>query len=242
MFNTNTATQKPKNNGTQKPKTDFGPVPQGQHVGRVVRMVGLGLQDVSNKFNPDAEPATVFQVTIELPNERITVEDKDGNKTERPRWIWSNDIPIKFFKDFDSGVTRAHEKSKLNKFMSAVFGSRDWTPEAVAEFLPQVVGKEISVFVAHSQSKKTGKVYDKIQQFLPVMKGMEVPELENDTLLYNPYDHDQEAFDKLPPHMKERINNRLDKEEQAASEPQPESFGGDSQYDGDDPFADDAPF
>lgn len=221
MFNAATSTQKPKGNNST-PRVDHGPVPQGQHVGRIVRVVGFGLQETANQFNPDSPPATVFQVTVELPHETIVDKDKDGNEVERPRWIWSKDIPIKFFEDYKTGKTLAHEKSKLNELFTACFGPQEWTPDNVSQFFDKLIGTEVSVFVTHSQSKKTGKTYDNIKQFLPVMKGMQVPELQNDTLFYNPYAHDAEAFEKLPQHSKERINNRLDAQQQQQAQPEPQ--------------------
>lgn len=218
MFNQSTAVQQPSGNSGNKNKQDFGPCEPGQDVGRIVRVIGYGLQDVSNKFNPEAPPATVIQVTVELPNQRINYEDKDGNKQERPRWVWGKDIPVKFFKDFDTGVTRLHEKSKLHELMTAVFPKiQEWTPELVEEHFPQLLGAPVSVFIVNNESKKTGKVYDGIKQYMPIMRGMTVPELENDTLWYDPYNHDEEAFQKLAPFMRERVQNRLDKD--SGSEP-----------------------
>lgn len=227
MFNATYATQKSTGKGGNA-RPDFGPVPQGQHVGRIVRVISFGVQDVSNQFNPSAEPVPVIQVTVELPNERIEVTDKDGNTTERPRWIWSKDIPVKFFKDYDTKVVRCHEKSKLNELLTAAFPNiTEWTPQLVNEHLPQLLGAPISLFVTHSKSKSNGKVYDNIKQFIPVMRGMTVGELENDTLLYNPYDHNEEAWAKLSQYAQERINKRLDNTQAASSDapsatPQPQ--------------------
>lgn len=226
MFQQSTAVQKSAGNTGNKNKQDFGACEPGQDVGRIVRVIGYGLQDVSNKFNPDADPATVIQVTVELPNQRINYEDKEGNTQERPRWVWGKDIPVKFFKDFDTGVTRLHEKSKLHELMTAVFPKiQSWTPELVEEYFPQLLGAQVSVFIVNNESKKTGKVYDGIKQYMPVMRGMTVPELENDTLWYDPYNHDEEAFQKLAPFMQERIKNRLDAGNGSTSEPKqaPES-------------------
>jgi hypothetical protein len=239
------AVQQPKNTGNSNaPKTDFGAVPQGQHVGRIVRLVGYGLQELANKFNPDKEPAVVMQVTVELPFETIEVTDKEGNTSEKPRWIWSNDIPVKFTYDSDRGVVAAHTKSKLHELLCAAFpGEKVWTPEKAQEYIGKLLTAQVGVIVTHSVSKTNGKTYDKLYQFLPVMKGITVPELQNETLLYNPYEHDEEVFQKLPQHSRDRVQKRLDKQDGNTSSPapapkakQPEPPVADEDYDDDVPF------
>jgi hypothetical protein len=73
------------------------------------------------------------------------------------------------------------------------------------------------------------------------MKGITVPELQNETLLYNPYEHDEEVFQKLPQHSRDRVQKRLDKQDGNASAPapkakQPEPPVADEDFDDDIPF------
>ena len=119
MFNTNAAVQQPASSSS-KPKQNYGPTPAGIQEGRIVRVVGFGQQlykggkDKTNPYNKyvdkdgNPQPTACMRIAIEYPDLLIEVEDKDGNKKERPRWEFSQDIPIKFFKDFDTGETKLH--------------------------------------------------------------------------------------------------------------------------------------
>ena len=234
----------PKSNGNGAPRTDFGPVPQGQHVGRIVRVVGLGMQELASQFDPEKEPAVVLQVTVELPFETIEVTDKDGNTSEKPRWIWSKDIAVKFSYDRDRNVVAAHTKSKLHELLCAAFpGVTVWTPEKASEYLPKLIEAPVGIIVTHSQNKNTGKIWDKLYQFLPVMKGINVPAVQNETLYYNPYEHNEEVFQKLPERTRERITNRLDANQQpAAPAPAPKAKQPEPEPAVEDSFDDDVPF
>lgn len=242
MFNTATVTAQNKSSGA--PRQDFGPCEAGMDAGRIVRVVGFGVQEQANRFDPNKEPATVLQVTVELPNQRITVTDKDGNETDRPRWIWTDDIAIKLYQDYNTKQIVTSDKSKLHKLLSAAFPQHTgaWTADEIKEHIPKLVGQQVGVFITHSKSKTNGKVYANLKEFSPVMRGMVVPALENETLYYNPYEHDDAVFQQLPERTRERIAGRLDgaapqqqAPQQSAPAPQPEPVLADD-------FDDDVPF
>jgi len=225
MFNTTAVQQTNKSGGGNK--QNFGPTPAGMQEGRIVRVVGYGQQlhkggkNLDNPYNKyvdkegNPQPTAAMRIAIEFPDLLLDIEDKDGNKKQRPRWEFSSDIPIKFFTDYDTKVTKLHEKSKLNEIMSAAFPehTNNWTMDKVAEYIPKLIGAPIQVFIAHKPNKQDPSiVYANIKSYSALSKRAAegLPELDNEPLFYDPYNHDEAAFNKLAPHEQERIKNRVD--------------------------------
>jgi hypothetical protein len=168
------------------PKKDYGRVEDGTYFGRVVSVVDMGTQpqtDWQTKEPTDPKPRVM--ITWELGSERIEVEQEDGSLVSKPRWI-GKEYTISTF-----------EQANLMKLLTAV------APQATA--LDELLNVPCMVQVG---STSTGNA--KIVSVMPAPKGMEVPELENDTLHFDFSHPDKELYDALPAWMQKKITEAID--------------------------------
>lgn len=171
----------------EQKRTEYQPIPAKAHAGRLVGVVDMGLQPRAPYQGKPKKPAYRVRLTFELPNQRIEV---DGES--RPRWIdkeitfstYDNSTCVKFFKTMDpDGVTKG-----------------DWT---------KLIGTPVQVVVVHNKGDD-GRIYDNIQDIVPLMDGIEVGDLENDPLIFDLSNPDMETFDRLPKFKQDKIKANLE--------------------------------
>lgn len=164
----------------------------GLQLGIITQIIGLGLQPQRPYQGQEKPPAKMVRITYELPNEQ---HDFGG---ELKPLVMSEEMPF-------SG----NEKSKLYRRVNGIDpglaqsrGSLDW-----------FVGKPVMVQITRVQGKgaSAGREFANITNVTPVPKGFPVPAAAfNPCFLYDPYNHNEEAYQQLPDFMKEKINSRLD--------------------------------
>lgn len=157
------------------------PIEAGTYPARCVGVVDIGVQ-YNEKFAKYQEKVILV---FELPTERITVDDAD-----KPRWV---------SKRYTASLS---EKAGLRKDLEAWRG-RAFTGEELAGFnLKNILG--CACMVSITQAERGGNTYSDIASISKPMKGMEVPPLENEPILFDMDAEDaEEVIEKLPKWMRE---------------------------------------
>ena len=175
-------------NEIKKPskKKDFGRLEDGNHLARIVSVIDFGLQPQTDwQTKEPVDPKKVVSITYETPTETITMEDKEGNKTEKPRWI-SKEYTLSF-----------HEMAALRKVVDAL------KPDI--ESLDELLNVPCMITVG---STATGNA--KITAVSKPMKGMEVPELFGDSFHFDFSHPNMELFNGLYEWQQNKLKEALD--------------------------------
>jgi len=147
------------------------PIGEGTVMARVLSVVTLGEHQYHSQY-PEKGDCNKVMVTVELPTETMEVEGKDIprllSKTEN---VYLN------------------EKANLYKVIKALDPTADL---GKGYDLSDMIGKPCMVTIGTTSGNK-----DKITAWTAPMKGMDVPELANESLLFDFYDPNQEVYDKL---------------------------------------------
>lgn len=69
----------------------------------------------------------------------------------------------------------------------------------------KLIGQPAYLSIIHNTSKDGTKTYSNIFSVMKMPKGLPVPQLVNESVLYSAHQHNQEAFDKLPPFIQDKI-------------------------------------
>lgn len=167
-------------------KKDFGRLEDGNHLARIVSVIDFGLQPQTDwQTKEPVDPKKVVAITYETPTETITVEDKEGNKTEKPRWI-SKEYTLSF-----------HEMAALRKLVDAL------KPDI--ESLDELLNMPCMITVA---STATGNA--KVSAVSKPMKGMDVPELFGDAFHFDFSHPNMELFNGLYEWQQNKLKEALD--------------------------------
>ena len=172
---------------TQKEGGDFKPIEAGTHKARLVSIVDLGSQPYEYQGVSKTRPR-IF-LTFELPDERITVEGVDK--------------PMVISSEFTMSLS---DKGYLKPVIEGLLG-RKVTPAEQANFssdeFEKLVGKPCMLSVVHNE--KEGKVYANIATVSPLMKGLEVSEQFNPSVIYDTSEGENEKFSKLYEFLQKKI-------------------------------------
>lgn len=114
-------------------------------------------------------------VTFEFPTETITIDDE-----EKPRWL-SKEFVVSF-----------HEKSALTALINAV-------PKEL-EYLSDLIGEAVMVGVGTTSSGKA-----KVTSVAKLMKGVNIPGLQNKSVAFDFDEPDMDVFHSLPEFLQTKI-------------------------------------
>jgi len=144
----------------------FDPIPAGVHLG-----VCIWLIDVGSSWSEMYQKWTrKILTTWELPEERITIKDQNGNEEDKPRVLSKSYTPS------------LNAKANLRADLVSWRG-RDFRPEEEAAFdLHTIVGAACQLNVIHVT--KNGKTYANIKAIIPAPKGSK-PVPETPTIVYD---------------------------------------------------------
>jgi len=175
----------PKAAGTQRAL-----IPVGQNMARFVQVIDLGLQEQRAYLGKEKKPKYEVYVTLEFPDERIEL---DG--VSRPMWK-SQRIGM----STDDRSTCYKWYSKLDpegKFRG------DWS---------QFIDQPCAALITHDKGKgkNEGRVFDNISDVMPLMKGVVVPPLENDPVVFDLGSPDREVFEAFPEWLQNVIKQNLE--------------------------------
>lgn len=204
---------------------DFELIPEGSYTAVCDQVVDLGIQP-AGQWDPKQKVYIRFQV----PAERVTWKDKDGQEHEGPMVIGR------------TFTVSLGEKSHLRPFLESWRG-RAFTKEELKGFdVKNVLGAPCLIQVIHETNQHTGKSFAKVSAAMSLPKGVQKPQHEGELLYYDADKPDMAVFGKLSKRVQERINGRLTAEQaitQMASTPQPTRA---SSVPPADSFDDDIPF
>lgn len=173
-----------KNTGNN---ADFAPIEAGSYVARCVSMTHIGT--MIEKYMGDDKLMNKVRFDFELPTELKVFNEEKGEQ------------PYMLGRDFSLSL---HEKANLRKFLAAWRG-KDFTEEEAASFdITKLLGVTGMANVIH-QTSKDGKVYAAITSMSAIPKGMVCPPQINPSFEFGYTPFSQEAFDKLPQWLKDKV-------------------------------------
>lgn len=182
--------------GSNKKAKATGRIEDGTYPARIVQIIDLGLQE--NEWQGETKQQPKVFINFEFPTERITVDGED-----RPRWLG---------KEY---TMSSHEKSQLYQVLMAADPGGKLT--ANGKKIKPLLGQPLMVTVGSTASGNA-----KIVSVARLMKGLTVGELENPAILFDLDNPDEEVYNKLPKWVQEKIDNRLDKDDDPAPVVDPE--------------------
>ncbi len=171
--------------------TPAAPVEVGTYPARLVQLIDLGVQPRKPYQGQEKDPIQMIWVTYELTNEFM--KDESGNDIEdKPRWI-SESFPF-----YNLKADRAKSTARYMALDPQVEKGGNWD---------QLLGCPVSVSVVHNQSGD--RTFANIGNTAPVMKGMPVDELKNETVVFSLDEPDLEVFNALPEFLQEKIKGNI---------------------------------
>lgn len=194
---------------------DFSPMPSGNHVAICNMVVDLGKQrDVSQLYGEKIKHK-IF-IRWEIPAERLTWSDKDGNEKEGPRVIGK------------TYTLSLHENASLRADLENWRG-KAFTDEERAGFdVSKLLGAPCMLNVIHTQ--KNGKTYADVKGIGRLPKGMASPMSEIGLVLYD--DENRNNYENLSEWLQKKIDAQVRDEPQS----QQQTNGGYDDLDDDIPF------
>jgi len=157
-------------NGMGTPKTKSPRIEEGTYMARIVAIIDLGLQAQTDwQTGEPSESKKRVLITWELPTERISITDEDGEVEDLPRWI-SKEYTLSNY-----------EQSNLMKLLSGL------APDI--KDLQELLDRQCMISVG-STSGGNAKVTGVVK---PPM-GMDVPPLENDSSYFDFDSPDEDLF------------------------------------------------
>lgn len=161
------------------------PMEAGTYPARCVGVIDLGVQ-YNEKWDKRQEK---LRLIFEFPTERVEVDGAD-----KPRWL---------SKKYTASL---NEKSELYRDLCAWRGV-PFTPEELKGFdMRKLLGAPCVIGVVNQE--RNGNTYTNITAISRAMKGMEVPPLENEPILFDMDGDAEEAravFEKLPQWMRAEV-------------------------------------
>lgn len=167
----------------------FEPVPAGNHVARVYRIIQIGT--ITEQYQGEDKEMNKVVVGFELPNE--TKVFKEGEAAQ----------PYVISREYTFSM---NEKANLRKMVEGMLGVVLTDEEADSFDLTDILGKACLLNVVHKKSA-TGNMYALIQGASPIPKGMDVPPAVNNRQVLDYESWDQETFDSLSDFLKEKIRS-----------------------------------
>jgi hypothetical protein len=164
---------------------DLGRLEDGPVLARIVSVIDLGNQDQTDYQTGDATPPKdKIMITFETPTEMITYT-KDGEEVCKPRWI---------SKEYTLSM---HKKAGLFALTQAI------APDI--EGLDELLNIPCQVTVGSTSGNKA-----KVIGVSKPMKGLDVPELQNDTFHFDFQEPDMKLFAGLPEWIQTKIKEAND--------------------------------
>lgn len=160
----------------------------GSYPARCVGVIDLGIQH--NEFTGKDQERV--RLVWELPTERVEMDGED-----KPRWL---------SKPYTASL---HEKATLRKDLDAWRG-KPFTQEELSGFDLHNVLNAPCILSVVNQEGKNGSVYAKVGGISKIMKGMEVPPLENPMFSFDMDADDAETvLESLPKWMQDEVKNSI---------------------------------
>lgn len=175
----------------------FTPVEAGTYPARCCAVIDLGLQHI--EWQGQKKDQEKVLLMFELPTERITVDGED-----KPRWL-----SVRY-------TVSLSEKAGLRKALDAWRG-KPMTPEELKGFnIGCLLNAPCMLTVINKESN--GNVYANIGSIGKPMKGIPIPELESEPILFDmEADDAEEVFQKLPEWVQKIVEESVTWKERKAT-------------------------
>ncbi len=184
----------------QKKESKFPPaeaLEADSYPGRVVRILDLGVQPqrpfTKNGVTTEKPPVHQIDVTYELVTEFMKDEDGEPDLT-KPRWV-SESFPF-----YSLEAELAKSTKRYNTIDPKGLAGGDFT---------QLVGMPC-VVTLNQYKKKDGNITNGISAVTPIMKGLVVDELVNETKVFTLDEPDLDVFRSLPQWLQDKIKSNLE--------------------------------
>lgn len=166
-----------------KPRNKAPRIEEGTYISRIANIVDMGIQPQTDwQTGEETESKPRVLITYELPTERITITNEDGEELDLPRWI-SKEYTI-----------TSHDKGALLKLMKSV------KPKSEVINLDELLDAACMVSVG-STINGNAKVVSVVQ----APAGMEVPALENEAVAFDFDAPEEDVFTAIPKWVQEKI-------------------------------------
>ncbi len=171
---------------TPPKKTQFEVVPAGNHVARLYEIIHIGT--IPTTFKGEEKMTDKIRLTFELCNERKEFKEGEGEK------------PFSISREFTYSFGA---KGHLRPFIEGLTGEKildDEHPD-----LEALLGKACLLNVVHADSD--GRTYANIQNASPLPKGMEAPDIFNETRALDINSIPFEELDALPEFIQKKMKS-----------------------------------
>lgn len=169
-----------------KAKVDYGRLEDGTYFARIVSVIDLGTQPQTDwQTKEPTDPKHNVMITYETPDELIEVEDKDGNKVSKPRWI---------SKEYLLSMSEMAALYKLRMALKPDMKSLD-----------ELLNLPCMITIGSTSGGKA-----KVTGVAKPMKGAQVGELYGDSFHFDFSHPDMELFNGLLKWQQEKIKGALD--------------------------------
>jgi hypothetical protein len=172
----------------KKPERTYELVPAGNHVARLYQIVHIGTN--SFEYKGEMKKSDKVRLTFELCNERKAF--KEG---EEPK-------PFSISREF--GLTMG-KKSNLRPFVEGFIGTSLDDEEAYGFDLDDLIGMACLLNVVHAEVGD--KVYSNIRGASPLPKGMDAPELFNESKIIDVDTAPFEEIEALPEFIRDKMKS-----------------------------------
>lgn len=166
----------------------------GVYPARVVQVIGLGLQPQRPYQGKAKPPAHIIHMTYELVD--VFMLDEDGNEIEdKPRWVFES-FPLHSLEADRAKSTMRYNALDPQQAYEGDFSKLINTPCQVTVVVNRVGDRtyenvaNVSAMRARDEAK--------------------CPELQNPMLVFDPYEPDLEAFERLPEWIRNKIKENLE--------------------------------
>ena len=191
----------------RKPANNIPPMDGGTYMAVCIGVIDLGEQYKQFDKQKQGKYAEECLFLLEIPDERVQVDGED-----KPRWLSSRRYTVSL-----------HERSGLYQMLTAWRGKAlsdaELDPAGDGFDLMQMAGQGAMLSVSVAE-KDDGSRHNKIEAVTGFPKGIPVPKIESEVLVFDADDPDMEAFGKLP----EWIQDIIRKSTQFAADPPEEKL------------------
>lgn len=162
------------------------------YMARVVQVIDLGVQNQRPFQGKEKPPAHEIMLTYELVTEFMPGEDDEPDE-DKPRWV-SERFPLHNMKA---------DRAKSTKRYLAIDPKQKFKGDFAA-----LVGQPCLVTIVNNE--RDGRVYNNVGGISQPLKGIPVPELKNEPVVFDRDDPDLDVFLALPEWIQKIIKEGLD--------------------------------
>lgn len=191
----------------RKPANNIPPVDGGTYMAVCIGVIDLGEQYRQFEKQKQGRYVNECMFIFEIPNERVQVDGED-----KPRWLSTKRLTVSL-----------HERSALYQMLTSWRGrplsDAELDPTGDGFDLSQMLGAGAMLSVSVVE-RDDGSRHNKIEAVTGFPKGIEVPKVESEPLLFDADEPDMDMLEKMP----EWIQDIIRKSTQFAENPPDEKI------------------